>query len=80
MEQATPHRPIYVIAREIRATWKKVHFAAEPCLGAMSQLSAVGDKYGMDDAKAIIYYFLSNAGTWRGDNAKRIKAELKGML
>jgi len=80
MEQATTHRTISVIAREIRATWKKVHFAAEPYLGAMSQLSAVGDSYGMDDARSIINYFLANARGWRGEDAKRIKAELKAMV
>jgi hypothetical protein len=80
MEQATPHRPISVIAREIRATWKKVHFAAEPYLRAMASLSAAGDNYGMDDARSIINYFLANARGWRGEDAKRIKAELKAMV
>jgi len=27
-----------------------------------------------------VRYFLSNATTWRGDTARRIKAELKEML
>jgi hypothetical protein len=36
--------------------------------------------YGADDARGIVMYFLANAGTWRGENARRIKAELKGML
>jgi len=27
-----------------------------------------------------VAYFLANAGTWRGPDAQRIKAELKGML
>jgi len=28
----------------------------------------------------IVRYFLSNATTWRGETARRIKAELKQML
>jgi hypothetical protein len=27
-----------------------------------------------------VLYFLANAGTWRGPDAKRIKAELKEMV
>jgi mitochondrial fission protein ELM1 len=30
-------------------------------------------------AKSIVLYFLSNASSFRGPEAKRIKAELKGM-
>jgi hypothetical protein len=43
----------------------------------MHSLDTIGDKYGQDDAKGIIVYFLSNATTWRGDKARAIKAELK---
>jgi hypothetical protein len=34
----------------------------------------------MDTGKSIVLYFLSNAGTWRGETAKRVKAELKKMV
>jgi hypothetical protein len=73
-------RPLYVIAREIRADWKNVYFGAEPYLGALEQLQCIHDAYGNDDAETIIQYFLSNAKTWRGDVARRIKAELKAMV
>jgi hypothetical protein len=33
----------------------------------------------MDDANGIILYFLANASSWRGDTARRIKAELKNI-
>lgn len=72
-------RPIHVIAREIDKTWPKVYFGAVPYLGAMHGLSDITDAYGHDDAKSIVMYFLSNASTWRGEDAKRIKAELKAM-
>lgn len=29
--------------------------------------------------RSIVLYFLSNATTWRGDDARRIKAELKKL-
>jgi hypothetical protein len=60
--------------------WTKVNYGAEPYLSAMSSLNSIHDKYYMDDAKSIVLYFLSNAGTWKGDKAKEIKAELKQML
>ena len=75
----TKLRPIYSIANEIRMDWKKVYFGAVPYLNAMLQLQSIDDNYGMDSAKSVVLYFLSNAGTWRGETAKRIKKELKTM-
>ena len=73
-------RPIYEIAHEIRKDWTKVNYAAVPYLRAMHTLGTVRDNYGADNADMIVRYFLANAGSWRGPVARRIKAELKGML
>jgi hypothetical protein len=72
-------RPLHVIARDIRANWPNVNYAAVPYLQAMHSLESINDRYYEDDAKSIVLYFLSNATTWRGADARRIKAELKGM-
>ena len=45
----------------------------------MGSLDSINDTYGYDDAKSVVLYFLSNATTWRGDDARRIKAELKSL-
>lgn len=68
-----------MIAREIRKEWAKINYAAKPYLEAMSVLDAITDNYGYDNGKNIVRYFLANASTFRGDAAKRIKAELKTM-
>ena len=73
-------RDLYTISREIRADWKNVWFGAEPYLCAMETLNTVNDDYGCDSGKSIVAYFLGNAMTWRGETARRIKAELKAML
>jgi hypothetical protein len=70
-------RSLSIIAREIKADWKNVYFGAVPYLGAMAQLDSINDNYGADSAKSVVLYFLSNAAAWRGDTAKRVKAELK---
>lgn len=81
MNSNTTPRPLYQIATEIRKDWgAKVNFAAKPYLEAMGGLTNVTDSYGMDSAKSVVLYFLSNAGTWKGDKAKEIKAELKKMV
>lgn len=78
MTTTQTHRPLHVIASEIRKDWgSKINFAAKPYLDAMTTLDKVTDNYVMDSGKSIIIYFLSNASTWRGDTAKSIKAELK---
>lgn len=75
----TKHRPLHQIARDIRLDWAKVNFAAEPYLAAMEALNSINDNYGHDSAKSVVLYFLSNAATWHGETAKKIKAELKAM-
>lgn len=72
-------RPIYEIAKEIRNDWQNVYFGAKPYLAAMMSLNTINDNYGFDSAKMIVLYFLSNASTWKGETAKRIKKELKAM-
>ena len=73
-------RALYAIAREITADWKNVYFGARPYLDAMHTLTTMDDCYGMDSAHSIVSYFLANAGTWRGEVARRVKKELKSML
>jgi len=73
-------RPLFTIAREIRADWKKVSPYAAPYLQAMSYLNSVDDNYILDSGRSIVSYFLANAGSWCGETAKRIKAELKAMV
>jgi hypothetical protein len=76
----TEKRSLSTIASEIRRDWgSKVNYAAKPYLSAMAGLDSIDDNYGYDSAKSIVLYFLSNASSWRGENAKRIKAELKAM-
>jgi hypothetical protein len=70
------------IAREIKQTWKNVYFGAKPYLQAMLTISS-NDKnasYMLETAEDIVIYFLANAQTWRGEDARRIKAELKSMI
>lgn len=70
------------IAREIKQTWKNVYFGAKPYLQAMATIDS-SDKnapYMLETAEDIVIYFLANAQTWRGEDAKRIKAELKSMI
>jgi hypothetical protein len=75
----TMHRPIHAIADEIIRDWKKPYFGAVPYLGAMRFLHTIEDSYGYDDARTVILYFMSNATTWRGETARRVKAELKAL-
>jgi hypothetical protein len=74
-------RPLHAIAQEISSDWgAKVNYAAKPYLEAMACLDRITDNYGEDSARSIVNYFLANARTWRGDVAKRVKAELKALV
>ena len=73
-------RSLHTIARDIRADWVNPYFGAIPYLSAMLSLDTIGDKFGHDDARSIVLYFLSNAGRWKGPVAQAVKLELRSML
>lgn len=76
----TATRSLNVIARDIRKNWPKVYSGAVPYLDAMSTLDNIHDYYYCDSAHEIVLRFLGNATTWRGEEAKRIKTELKAIV
>ena len=73
-------RSLSSIAYEIRRTWAKVNYAAKPYLEAMFDLDSIEDNYYADSGRSVVAYCLANARSWRGDDARRIKAELNRML
>lgn len=76
----TKERSISSIANDIRNNWPNVYFGVKPYLSAMFSLTTLEEDYGADSAISVVRYFLSNATTWRGEHARRIKAELNAML
>jgi hypothetical protein len=73
-------RLISSIAYDIKKTWAKPYFGAKPYLDAMVHLNTINDKYYEDTAQSVIMYFLANASTFRGNDAKVLKLELKNLL
>lgn len=85
-------RSLGEIGREIRDDWKAVqgntrqgtnpNHPAGAYVGPMIELGDgdINARYYHDDARGIVRYFLANATSWRGDTARRVKAELKSML
>jgi len=73
-------RPLREIADDIRDDWKNPYFGAVPYLDALGSLESIKDNYGLDSAKSIVRYFLSNATKRQGEVARSIKAELKALL
>jgi hypothetical protein len=74
------NRPISEIASDIKRSWSRPYFGAVPYLNAMLSLGSASDSCGHDDARSIMNYFLCNASTFRGPDAKRLKDELKTIL
>ena len=73
-------RTIREIAYEIQQVWgEKVNYAAKPYLEALLNLDCDGNYY-LDSGKSCALYFLSNARSFRGDDARRLKAELKTAI
>lgn len=76
-------RALSTIAAEITRDWSQakggIYFGAMPYLSAMRALANMSDSYGEDSARCVVTYFLANASSWRGETARRVKAELKAM-
>ena len=73
-------RLISSIAYDIKKAWVKPYFGAKPYLDAMVHLNTINDKYYEDTAQSVIMYFLANASTFRGNDAKVLKQELKNLM
>jgi hypothetical protein len=77
-------RPLNEIANEIQSIWSKqgrgVNAHAKPYLDAMKELNSINDRYYAEDARTQVRYFISNASTFKGEDARRLKAELKALL
>lgn len=80
IQSSHSHRPLHLIAQEIYRDWRNISPYARPYLEAMCDLDRVTDKYLLDSGKSVVLYFLSNASSWRGETAKRVKAELKTIV
>lgn len=79
----TTVRPLSEIAREIIADYPRAGNESDQA-GAyvvpMLSLDKITDSFFFDSADSVVRYALSNLTTWRGETARRVKAELRGML
>lgn len=75
-------RTFSAIAHEIKQVWPKPYFGAVPYINALLECNTTDPdgKYWFDPIRDVVNYFLANAATFRGEDARRIKAELKSML
>lgn len=73
-------RPIGQIAADIKKSWPQVPNCAKVYLNALETLTDKNSKFGLDTAPSLINYFLCNASTFKGEQAKSLKAELKKHL
>lgn len=81
-------RPLSEIAIEVRNLWQKEFgpkyvqrfYAAMAYLEPMMTLRTTKDNYICDTGYSIVAYFLGNITTWKGEDARRIKNELKEHL
>ena len=90
MEKKTEKRTFSAIAAEVMNLWKTKYGKyipwslkhALPYLEAMLECDTTDKdtRYYAETVESVVVYFLANITNWRGDDARRIKAELKEML
>jgi len=83
-----PLRPLHRIAADILQEWGPLAHSSQspyirdciPYVEAMHELTKISDMYGLDDAEDVVLRFLTNAASWRGEKARKIKNELNCHL
>lgn len=77
-------QPLRSLANIIWYDWRQaksgIYFGAEPYISAMMALETINDYYGLDSGEDIVRYFIANAGSWRGEVARAVKAELRSRV
>ena len=68
------------IAHAIAKDWTNVSPYAADYLNAMKDIQDIDGSYYADSAKSVVMYFLANASSYRGENARAYKALLKDMV
>lgn len=68
--------PLRSLAIFVRQAWVNPYFGARPYIEALCWLDGNG-MYGCDDWRMLTLYFLSNARTWKGEEARLVKEEMK---
>ena len=68
------------IAHAIAKDWQNISPYAVDYLNAMKDIHSVKESYYAESAHSVILYFLANAGTYRGENARTYKALLKDLI
>jgi len=80
-ECSMQHRPLNTIAAEIKSDWRtRLNGAAVPYIEGLSELRDPRDQWFRETGADAIRGFLNNAQSWRGDVARRVKAELRAIL
>jgi len=84
LNRVLPHgqtRLLKEIAKEIQEDIadKSWYIYAKDYVEALLQLETIEDDYYADSAASIVSYLLANLGSWRGDKARAIKAELNAI-
>lgn len=70
------------IMQEIEKLWANPYFGAVPYIEALKTLDTSDKKasYLFEKAESLVPYLLCNMSTFRGPDARRIKAELKSLI
>lgn len=68
------------IAYAISKDWQNISPYAKDYLNAMKEITDIDGDYYADSAKSVVMYFLANASSYRGENARAYKALLKDMI
>ncbi|MCX8008167.1 MAG: hypothetical protein N3A54_00520 [Patescibacteria group bacterium] len=74
------YRPLSTIAEEIERKWKNAPKNVKEYINIMKKMNKITESYYEETGISIVEKFLSEANQWTGEDANKIKKELKTML
>lgn len=81
-EKIGPRTPSEIAREIMKSPWYRSNSSiyARDYICAMLDLGSIDQNYGLDSGESVVRYALANMSTFRGDDARRLKAELKDLL
>ena len=79
-----PSTPLHEIAAAIVDDFvvanRAMSYELAACVDAMPDLTHLHEPYLAERSSSVVACFMGSASSWRGERARRLKAELRGAL
>ena len=74
------HFTLGQLLEQVKSDWTEAPQTIEECIQSLQMSGAAANNYLDAEAEEYLKFFLTNCSAWRGEVARRVKAELRKRL